>query len=133
MDPVTLVTTALVAGGAAGISGTASRAVQDSYQALIDAVRRKISGVAEEQQARPEVLDAYLADPVGHYERLVCALVAAHADRDTSLADAARAIFALTHPGERSHRPTYNTIDARHAQGLVVGNGHVEQTNHFSG
>ncbi|WP_406123866.1 hypothetical protein OHQ89_17080 [Streptomyces canus] len=95
MDPVTLVTTALVAGGAAGVSGTASRAAQDSYQALIDAVRRKISGGPEEDQARPEVLDAYLADPVGHYERLVRTLVAAHADRDAGLADAARAIFVL--------------------------------------
>ncbi|MGW6737582.1 hypothetical protein [Streptomyces sp. NPDC055013] len=134
MDPVTLITTALVAGGVAGISGAASSAVQDSYQALCDAVRRKLSGgqgEMEEQQARVDVLDAYLTDPVGHHDDLVRTLATTHADRDADLADAARAVLVLTHPGTRSDQRTY-TVDARHVQGLVVGDG-GQQTNHFSG
>ncbi|MFE9023880.1 hypothetical protein ACFYNL_35670 [Streptomyces sp. NPDC007808] len=134
MDPVTLVTTALVAGGVAGISGAASSAVQGSYQALCGAVRRKLSGGEdgpEGQQERAEVLDAYLTNPVGHHEGLVRALVAAHADRDPELADAARAVLVLTHPGVQADQRTLH-VDARHAQGFIAGD-HARQTNHFSG
>ncbi|MEU8990448.1 hypothetical protein AB0C98_29135 [Streptomyces sp. NPDC048558] len=69
-----MIATALVAGGVAGISSAASSAVQDSYQALCGAVRRKLSGgqdEMEDQQARVDVLDAYLTNPVGHHEDLV--------------------------------------------------------------
>jgi hypothetical protein len=51
MDPVSIVVTALAAGAAAGISGAATTAVTDAYQALKGLVlgRLRSAGVAEEE------------------------------------------------------------------------------------
>ncbi len=130
MDPVTVVVTALVAGGAAGVSNTASTVVQDAYQALCGAVRRRLAGGRSERGSDTEVLDAYLQDPVGQHGRLVDALTMAGAGRDLDLIEAARQVFALTHPGSKHASGKY-TVDLREAQGVVVGDGGT-QTNTFS-
>lgn len=41
MDPITMILTALGAGAVAGLSGTMSKAIEDAYNSLRDAVHRK--------------------------------------------------------------------------------------------
>lgn len=130
MDPITIVVTALVAGTAAGVSNTASTAVQDAYKALCGAVRRRLAGGRGERGPKTEVLDAYLQDPVGQHSRLVDALTGAGAGQDPDLIEAAGRIFALTHPNSK-HTVSKYTIDLREAKGVIVGDSGT-QTNTFS-
>lgn len=142
MEPVTLIVTALVAGAAAGVSNTASMAVQDSFQALYDAARRRLVGGGRAADAKPDsgegvepaadavMLDAYLEDPVGQHGRLVQALAAAGAGQDTELIDAARQVFAVVLAGCRQGGRKY-TVDAHDAKGIMISDRGT-QTNTFS-
>jgi len=120
VEPTTLVMTALLAGAMAGVSGTASTAVQDAYQALIAAVRRRIG---DHDRAPTPILEAYAHDPVAHYGRLAELL----ADPDPELAATATRLFQLTHPRPAS-KYAVAVVDSR---GVQVGDGN-QQTNMFS-
>jgi hypothetical protein len=125
MDPVTLVLTALAAGSAAGISATASTAIQDAYQGLCSAARRLVRGSSE-----PNALDEYVADPISHHDSLAEVLAAGNAAQDRVLVEAALRMLALTHPGSQESSAKYS-VHAEGAKGLVVGD-HAQQTNTFN-
>ncbi|MDG4789174.1 hypothetical protein O7626_25125 [Micromonospora sp. WMMD1102] len=130
MDPITVVVTALVAGAAAGVSGAASTAVQDAYTGLVALVRRRLGGGHGDDGPGAEIVDAYRADPVGQYGRLVAELTTAGAGHDRDLAEAALRVLALTFPASGESAARYTT-DLRGAQGVYLGD-HGTQTNTFS-
>ena len=83
MDPATFISSALAAGAAAGLTGTAAQAVKDAYSGLRDAVVRKFKGVSIEQleaapesPARQSVVAEDLARAGGEIDEELLALVA---------------------------------------------------------
>ncbi|MGH3869718.1 MAG: hypothetical protein ACRDQ4_27180 [Pseudonocardiaceae bacterium] len=130
MEPVTIVVTALVAGATAGVSTTASTAVQDAYKALCGVVRSRLAAGRGGRGADTEVLDVYLQDPVGQQSRLVDALTAAGAGQDGDLLEAAERVVALTRL-DNKHLISRYTVDLREARGVIVGD-EATQTNMFS-
>ncbi|WP_412752866.1 hypothetical protein [Krasilnikovia sp. M28-CT-15] len=122
--------TALLTGATAGLSGTATRAVQDAYQALCAAVQRRLAERGEHLESGGELLEAYVADPVGHYDALAGSLATADAGDDPRLREAAGDMFALTYPASEQSVRKF-TVTLHDARGVVVGD-HSTQTNTFS-
>lgn len=108
VEAVELVVAALSAGAAAGVSSTASAAVNDAYAGLkaltLKALRR--GGTAN---------DGVLDDRT----ELRAALTAAGAEDDAVLLDAARAVLALTDP--HGFDAGKYRIDVHDNQGVQVG------------
>ena len=102
---------ALAAGASAGLTGSASTAVQDAYKGLRDALRRRLAGRPEAEGA----LDAEEVDPNVWQARLGEDIVASGADRDDDVLDSARRLLELIDPGARY------TVDAHSASGVEVG------------
>ncbi|MEV5894418.1 hypothetical protein [Nonomuraea fuscirosea] len=124
MTAVELIVAALTAGASAGVTASASTAVQDAYAGLRDAVRRRLAG---DQDALAE-LDQDAQDRPDGPERLTAALEAAGADRDPEIVQAARELLALVQAPHAGPRPT---VVLHEAKGVQIGDGNT-QTNTFT-
>jgi|ERR1700683_3206844 hypothetical protein len=122
MDPVSVLVAALLAGSAAGISGTASEAVHDAYAGLRDTIRRRLANRGIDGV---DGVDAALADPPAHRGELEGLLGAARVTPDDEMVALAWAVLRLADPGGKY------LVDVRGAQGVQIGD-HNQQTNHFS-
>lgn len=124
MTAVELIVAALTAYASAGVTASASTAVQDAYAGLRDAVRRRLGG---DQDALAE-LDQDAQDRPDGPERLTAALEAAGADRDPEILQAARDLLALVRAPHAGPRPT---VVLHEAKGVQIGDGNT-QTNTFT-
>jgi hypothetical protein len=91
MDPVRPIVTALAAGTALGLHGTAGTAIQDAYARLWARVRRRLA-------SRPDaamVLARHAEAPQTWASRLAAELTAAGAAQDEELLAAAQALVDL--------------------------------------
>jgi hypothetical protein len=120
MDPVTLVVSALVAGGAAGTSAMVSTAINDAYQALKRLVAGRLRGAGRD----PQVLDAAPGSQTAQ-ARLTEELQAVGVD-DT-LRQLAQELLELLESRDRGKF----VVDASSAKGVVIGD-HSAQNNTFN-
>jgi hypothetical protein len=120
-----MIAAALAAGGTAGVTNTASAAVQDAYTGLRAALRRRLSGRDQAEQA----LEAQETAPDVWQARLGADLADSGADRDDAVLAAAQRLLTLVEPaGTRAGK---YTVDLREAKGVQVGDGNT-QHNAFS-
>jgi hypothetical protein len=125
VDPVSLIVAALAASAVAGAQNTATEAVRDSYTALKELVRRRLS----ERISGQEALARHETAPEQDGGVLEAELVAVGAGDDPAMVDAAQQLLAMLDPaGTRAGK---YAVDLRGAQGVQVGD-HNTQTNTFS-
>src|SRR5690349_15828975 len=125
MDPVTLIVTALAAGAAAGVQGTAASAVRDAYAGLKALVKKRFAG-------RPDaelILVRHERAPQTWQAPLAAELSEARADRDPDLVAAAQALLALA--DEAGFRAGKYSVDVRGSQDVQIGD-HSKQNNVFN-
>jgi len=125
VDPITLIVTALAAGAALGVQGTASAMVTDAYAGLKALVKKRLGGgpgaelvLARHEQA-PETWQA----------PLMTELAGTGADRDRDLIAAAEALLDLV--SEAKGEAGKYAVDTRGAQGVQIGDGN-RQDNVFN-
>ena len=121
-----LITAALAAGAAAGVTGTANTAVVDAYSGLKRLVARRLSG----HDHAGQYLDAGEAEPGAWQARLGVDLSMSGAAGDEEILAAARALLELVDPSG-SRYGTYQVNDLREAKGVQLG-PHSIQHNTFS-
>lgn len=124
MDPLTIITTALIAGAAAGGRDAASTAVGDAYAALRD---RLTSG--SDDSGTVAVIEANEAAPGGNVGELEHTVGRRGAVDDDELRSAAEAVLSRL-PSDRVD-DARSRVDLRNAQGVQVGN-HGTQHNTFT-
>jgi hypothetical protein len=124
VDPVTLIVTALAAGGAAALKDGAAEAVKGAYGRLRALVSGRFAGrpkaelVLAEHEAAPQTWQAPLA----------AELTAAGADADADLVAAAQTLMSLVDAaGAQSGK---YTVTVEGSQGVQVGDRN-SQTNTF--
>lgn len=128
MSDVQLILAALTAGMTAGVTSTASAAVQDAYAGLRDAVRRLLSRNSTDDDDVLALLDPDTASSTEAQERLAVALNSAGAPEDQDIVSLARRVLALTdEPGAPTGK---YVVDLHEAKGTQVGDGNT-QTIHF--
>ena len=115
MDPVTVIVSALGAGGALGLKDSASSAVKDAYAALKALAAKKLAS----RPGADVVLARHEEDPGIWRAPLLDELEKAGADRDDDLLAAAQALLALA--DEAGTREGRYVVDARGSQGVVIG------------
>ncbi|MGP4044074.1 hypothetical protein [Streptomyces sp. 2A115] len=118
---VELVATALATGAAAGLTDSAPGIVHELHAGLREAVRRRLGGRGAHSAGGGgygvRVLDAYETDPDVWRTRLLQVLTGSGVESDEEVLAAARAVL-------RAERRTgHLTVDARGANGLLVGDG----------
>jgi hypothetical protein len=121
VEPVTLVVTALAAGAAAGLTGTASTAITDAYIGLKTLLKRKFAGHGRD----PDIVDAQEVEPGVWQARLE----PLGGDLDEEVLVAATRLLTLVDPD--GARVGKYVVDVRDAKGVQVGDGNT-QTNTFS-
>jgi len=92
MEPLSLIVAALAAGAAAAAKDTASAAIKDAYQGLKGLVQRKVAG----SPAAAVVLEEHAKDPDTYDAPLKKTLIAAAADQDAAILQAARELLERT-------------------------------------
>jgi hypothetical protein len=122
---VEIIVAALAAGATAGVTNTASSAVQDAYTGLRDALRRRLRGRGRAEEA----LDAQETDTGVWQARVGEDLTDSGADRDDDVLAAAQRLLALV--DSAGTRAGKYTVDLRDAKGVQVGD-HNTQHNTFS-
>jgi len=126
MDPVSLITTAIVTGAALGLAETASQAVKDTYSGLKALIVRKFGS----DSTPSKVIEAIEMDP--DLERLRKRLAEALADVNAGELDELREVAQqlLDQAQEQSdHTAKYVTQIMGNVQGLVQANhAHVTMT-----
>ncbi|WP_024799482.1 hypothetical protein [Nocardia sp. BMG51109] len=123
MDPLTVITTALIVGAAAGGQDAATAAVRDAYTALRD----RLTGGGDDSGA-VEVIEANEAAPGGNVAELEDALRHHRSVGDSELRSAAETLLSEL-PSDRVEAARAR-IDLRHAQGVQIGD-HGTQHNTF--
>lgn len=120
MDPITLIISALAAGGSAGLRESASSALSDAYGALKGLVLRKLSGRRDGALA----VERHAEDPETWQAPLAKELREAGAEHDGQLVEAAQLLLSLAEQtGARGN--TYN-VDARGASSFQIGEHGVQ-------
>jgi len=125
LDPVTLITSALLGGPSAGLKDTATQSVKDAYAGLKRLIERRVHGRNEaevalaQHEAKPEVWAPALREE----------LAQVGADRDEQILEAARHLMALLDPAG-SAAGKYRIQFAGPAQGVVIGD-HAQVTQTF--
>lgn len=126
MDPISLITTAIVTGAALGLAGTASQAVKDAYSGLKTLIVRKFGSDSTPSKA----IEAIEIDPDSERlrKRLAEVLADANAGELDELRKAAQQL--LDQAQEQSdHTAKYVTQIMGNVQGLVQANhAHVTMT-----
>ena|ERR1700722_1494489 len=122
MDPITLIVTALVAGGAAGLQNAAGDAIKDAYAGLKALITRRLG-------VKPEVtvaIEQAAQFPAVWAEPLKDALTRARADQVPEIVQAALELMKLVEP-EAVRAGKYNVTITGNVQGMATGdNQHVE-------
>ncbi|MGX1676484.1 hypothetical protein [Streptomyces sp. NPDC055400] len=132
MNGVELVVAALSAGAAAGLTDTASSAVRDAYAGLRESVRLRLAARGDVGARVLEAGENGAQDVVGSEvwrEQLRELLVAADMASDEDIVAAARSL--LRDLGLDEPQDGAGAVDARHAQGVQIGD-HNTQTNTFN-
>lgn len=125
MDPITVIVTALAAGGASGLTDAASTAVKDAYTSLKALVVNQLGAGPDAEF----VLARHEEDPERWQAPLMGELADAEADRDPELVGAARTLLRLVDvPSTMAGK---YTVDVRGAQGVQIGD-HGSQHNVFN-
>lgn len=125
MDPVTLITSALIAGATTGLKNTTTQAVKDGYGGLRALIKRRFQGRKEAQIAldqhgvKPEVWEPALRDE----------LTQTGADQDEEILEAARSLMALVDPSGAA-AGKYQVQFTGPVQGVVIGD-HSQVTQTF--
>lgn len=126
IEAAELVVAALSAGAAAGLTDTASKAVQDSYNGLkaltVRVLRRDKDGDEVKTAA-----DELVRDPDEHHAELVTALTTAGAADEADLVAAARKLLAVLDPhgtSEGKYR-----VEIRDSQGVQIGDNNTMTLN----
>lgn len=122
MDPLTIITTALVAGAAAGGRDAASTAVRDAYLAVRERICRSAGGAHVEL-----VLDANETDPGVNVTEVEEVLARHGVGEDVAVRDAA-AVLLKALPGEKV-RYAQARIDLRGAKGVQVGDRNTQHNS----
>ena len=124
MDPVTLITSALLGGASAGLKDTATQSVKDAYAGLKALIKQRFHGRNEaevalaQHEAKPEVWAPALREE----------LAQAGADRDEEILEASRHLLALLDPAG-SAAGKYVVQFTGPVQGVVMGDhAQVAQT-----
>jgi hypothetical protein len=124
LDPVTLITSALLGGASAGLKDTVTQSVKDAYAGLKALIHQRFLGRNEAEVAlaqlevKPEVWAPALREE----------LAQTGADRDEDILQAARHLMALLDPAG-SATGKYRIQFAGPVQGVVIGDGaRVTQT-----
>lgn len=123
MDPFTIITTALIAGAAAGGKDAASAAIRDAYSALRD----RLTGGGDDSAA-VAVIEANEATPGGNVGELEDTLRLHRWTGDDELRSVAETLLSQL-PSDRVE-DARRRIDLRHAQGIQIGD-HGTQHNTF--
>ena len=129
IESVELVVAALTAGAAAGVTETASTAVQDSYQGL---KARVLSVLRERGSASGEVVERVQADAVDgteHQLELAAALQEADARVDSEMVAAAQHMLELVDPDGMASGKYRMVVHGN--KGVQIGD-HNTQTNTFN-
>jgi hypothetical protein len=124
VEPISLILAALAAGASAGISGTVSRAVQDSYAGL----RAKVVDALRGDPESVKVLERHETQPQLFHDEMRQLVSAQGLHEDQGLLQAAQLFLALVDPAGAA-KGRYS-IDARDSQGLIAGD-HNTVTQHF--
>lgn len=123
MTGADLIVASLAAGATAGVTNTASSAIQDVYVALKDRLSDLLSGRASSR----ELLDAEETEPEAWQARFGDDLFASGAADDEQVLALARRLLELTD----LRRAAKYQVDSREAKGVVIGDNNT-QTNNFS-
>jgi len=125
VSEIELITTALMAGAAAGTTAAARSAVVDAYAGLRESLRR-----AFKVQSRSDtVLDTVEAEPGTWQTEVGEALTGARADQDVQVLAAAKAVLAAADPA--GYAAGKYTVDASTATGVQVGDHAVHVDSNF--
>ena len=122
MTGLELIVAALAAGASAGVTNTATTAIQDAYTGLKGILRRWLASRAQAQQA----LEADEVEPGAWQTRLGDHLTQSGADHNEDILTAARQLLTLTEAAGTRYQ-----IDLREAKGVQVGDQNT-QHNTFS-
>jgi hypothetical protein len=114
MDPITLIVTALATGASSGLTGAASDAVKDAYQAL----HTKVRGLLSRRPGGEVVLDQHGEDPETWDRPLRKQL--AEAGIDSEVVELARRLLSAVDP-QGSNAGKYQVSVGGNAQGTVIG------------
>ncbi len=95
MDPVTLITTALVAGAAAGGKDAATSLAKDAYAALKALLMRRVAATPAADAA---AIERHETDPETYEAPVKKVITVAGADKDDEILSAARRVLELTDP-----------------------------------
>ena len=125
MDPVTLITSALLGGASAGLKHTATQSVKDAYAGLKGLIQQRFRGRNEAEIA----LAQHEAKPEAWAPALREELAEAGADRDEEILEAARHLMTLLDP-EGSAGGKYRIQFTGPVQGVVIGD-HARVTQTF--
>jgi hypothetical protein len=125
MEPISLILAALLAGAAKGVGKTAAKAVEDAYNGLRDALKRRLA----DKPAAQDAVEQYAAAPEDWQGNLELHLRQAKADQDQAVLDAASSLLRLTDPAGAS-TGKYN-VNLAGAQGVQLGD-HNRQSNVFN-
>ncbi|NJP97099.1 hypothetical protein HCN51_48065 [Nonomuraea sp. FMUSA5-5] len=106
----------------AGVTATASAAVQDAYAGLRASVRRRLIAGPDGDEA----LEEHERDPETGGVRLVEALRAVEAGEDAEIARLAQRLLGLTDPGQVGKYQ----VTVQDSKGVQIGEGNI-QTNTF--
>lgn len=121
MAGISLILAALVAGAGTGVGSVAAKSIQDAYEALREALKRKLADDPEAEAA----IEGYLAAQDGCEELLRAALQMAEADRDEDIMSAAMAIVGTADPRVA---PKYSVL-VINSSGVQVGDKNKQKKN----
>ena len=124
MEPVALILGALAGGTASGVGQTATKAVQDAYEALKSAILRRFGDRPRGVQA----LEDHAEDAETYEKPLAKQLRESGADTDPQIIAAAKELLRLL--DEQGVRGPKYSVDLRGAMGVQVGDGNT-QSNTF--
>lgn len=124
MEPVSLIMTALAAGGAAAFQDGVKDVIKDGYRRLQDAVKHRLVGQPNGQLA----LEQHEAEPETWDKVLTAELVKSGAADDTALIETAQALLKLV--DEAGTRSGKYEVTIHGGQGIQLGD-HNTQTNTF--
>ncbi|GIF14284.1 hypothetical protein [Actinoplanes teichomyceticus] len=116
-----VIVAALAAGASAGVSGTATEAVSDSYQLLKTMIRQRFGGRPQARQA----LEADETEPGTWAARIGDDLTDSGAADDQRIVAVARELLELAGPQGRTFR-----VDLSRGRGVQIGDHNI-QTNTF--
>jgi hypothetical protein len=116
MDQVSIILTALASGADAGLKGSVSLALKDSYNGLKTLIQHKFAGKPESETA----LSLYTDDPLTYEKPLREALAEVQIEDDQAVIESAQRLLALTQPQQNSTWK-YNTQITGNVHGYAQG------------